>query len=54
MDKSQPQNTENPPINSKDKLLVQVNVIVRHKKGKPVSDLRKDDFVLLDKGRSRR
>ncbi len=30
--------------------LVQVNVVVHDKKGQPVSDLTKDDFVVLDEG----
>src|ERR1039457_1540373 len=30
--------------------LVQVNVVVHNKKGEPVTDLKKEDFVLYDKG----
>ncbi|MEO8028448.1 MAG: hypothetical protein ABI823_18340 [Bryobacteraceae bacterium] len=33
--------------------MVQVNVIVRDKKGQPVSDLKKEDFTLLDQGKPR-
>jgi hypothetical protein len=31
--------------------LVQVNVIVHNRKGQPVPDLVKSDFVLLDRGK---
>ena len=31
--------------------LVQVNVIVQDKKGEPIADLKRDDFVLLDQGK---
>ena len=31
--------------------LVEVNVIVQDRAGQPVSDLTRDDFVVLDKGR---
>ncbi len=33
--------------------LVQVNVVV-HKKGEPVSDLKKEDFTILDKGKEQK
>lgn len=34
--------------------LVQVNVIVQDKKGQPVTDLTKDDFIILDKGQEQK
>jgi len=34
--------------------LVQVNVVVHNKKGEPVGDLTKEDFVLLDKGQEQK
>jgi VWFA-related protein len=34
--------------------LVQVNVVVHNKKGEPVGDLTKDDFVLFDKGQEQK
>jgi VWFA-related protein len=34
--------------------LVQINVIVQDKKGQPVTDLTKDDFIVLDKGQEQK
>src|SRR5262249_25879107 len=47
------QNTEIPAIKVTTRL-VQVNVVVHDKKGEPVSDLTKDDFILLDKGQEQK
>ena len=47
---AQPQNTQSnmpPPLRSTTRL-VKVSVVVQDKHGKPIVDLRKDDFVVLD------
>jgi VWFA-related protein len=48
-----PQNTETQTIRVTTRL-VQVNVVVHDKKGEPVGDLTKDDFILLDKGQEQK
>src|SRR5262245_26154631 len=47
------QTTETPTIKVTTRL-VQVNVVVQDKKGEPVGDLTKDDFILLDKGQEQK
>jgi VWFA-related protein len=47
------QNSEIPAIKVTTRL-VQVNVVVHDKKGEPVGDLTKDDFILLDKGQEQK
>jgi VWFA-related protein len=47
------QNAPQPPAISVSTRLVQVGVIVRDKNG-PVADLTKDDFVLLDRGKTQK
>lgn len=47
------QNSPQPPAISVSTRLVQVGVIVRDKNG-PVADLTKDDFVVLDRGKSQK
>jgi VWFA-related protein len=49
----QPGNMETPVIRVTTRL-VQVNVVVHNKKGEPVGDLTKDDFVLFDKGQEQK
>jgi VWFA-related protein len=44
---------QTPPTIRVTTRLVQVNVIV-HKKGEPVSDLKKEDFTILDKGKEQK
>ncbi|MBI4874782.1 MAG: VWA domain-containing protein [Acidobacteria bacterium] len=43
-----------PPVLRVTTRLVQINVIVHDRKGQPVADLTKDDFVLLDQGREQK
>jgi VWFA-related protein len=45
---------QEPPAIRVTTRLVQVNVIVHDKKGEPVSDLTKDDFVLFDHGKQQK
>jgi VWFA-related protein len=49
----QPGNIETPVIKVTTRL-VQVNVVVHNKKGEPVGDLTKEDFVLFDKGQEQK
>ena len=49
----QPGNLETPVIKVTTRL-VQVNVVVHNKKGEPVRDLTKEDFVLFDKGQEQK
>jgi len=44
---------QNPTIRVTTRL-VQVNVVVHDKKGEPVSDLKKEDFTILDKGKEQK
>ena len=45
---------ENQPVIRVTTRLVQVNVVVHDRKGEPVADLAKDDFVLFDKGKEQK
>ena len=40
-----------PPVFRSTTRLIQVNVVVHDKHGEPVADLKKEDFVLLEKGK---
>jgi VWFA-related protein len=49
-----PQATPDPVVMQAGTHLVQVNVVVKDKHGKPVSDLGRDDFVLRDNGQEQK
>jgi VWFA-related protein len=45
-----PPSAPNPPVIRSVTRLVQINVVVRDKKGEPVEDLKQEDFSILDQG----
>jgi hypothetical protein len=49
-----PQNTPDRVVIKAGTHIVLVNVVVKDKRGKPVGDLSRDDFVLLDNGREQK
>jgi VWFA-related protein len=49
-----PQNTPDRVVIKAGTHIVLVNVVVKDKRGKPVDDLSRDDFVLLDNGREQK
>src|SRR5262245_7228311 len=57
----QQQQTSQPPGQTQDRFkfkvesqLVLVNVVARDKQGKPVTDLKRDDFTILEDGKAQR
>src|SRR6516162_10134725 len=45
-----PASPAQPPVFRSTTRLVQINVVVHDKHGQPVTDLKKEDFVVIDRG----